>query len=310
MDSKQQALIRLSEIFSEASRLFKILAEEAAPEEAQVSIQTVGAVTSEMDGRLLDKLNAGSDATRQLLEKKGIEIRTIGQISTEADGLLILAGVMGKKCATIKRFIDQIKRAQSSRRPISLDLSGSSQEAIADITLVAKMANQAGLLPNYRYLKSPRYKLFADAPVSPLAINFFNGQWLELYALKIVCDAATEFGLQLYPLYHVQIALPNGDQFDLDVVFVVGSSLVWVEAKTGDDFERLLPKYKVISELICASPDHAILLWSGYEKSNAMLSARGAIARMTLCTPDDFPGYVNHLLTGEGLRGENGTELA
>ncbi len=319
MDGKRQALTRLSEIFSEASQLFKVLAdmeEHGAPSddflhsESQIRAQSNEAVSSEASHAASNEERATGGLTRKLLEEKGLVIQNIAQIPPQAEGLLTLAGVMGQKYKTIRPFLSHIKKAQSSRRSISLDLSKFSQETIADITLVANLANQAGLLPNYRYLKSPRYKLFADAPVSPLAINFFTGEWLELFALKAVRDFAMRAGLEVYPLSHVGVVLPNGDQFELDLVFTLGADLAWVEAKTGNDFERLLPKYRAISEMICSSQRDAILLWSNYDKSNSMLSARGVLARMTLCAPDEFPVYISGLFTAGVQQRDDETELA
>jgi hypothetical protein len=234
----------------------------------------------------------GDNPTRYLLEQKGLEIRNVGQ---EHEGLLALSGVMGQKIETIRPLLDQIKRSQASRKRLFLNLQGQPQESIADITLFALQANKAGLLPNYRYLRSPQYKLSADSPISPTAINFFTGQWLELYALKTAYEIEAKSGRKLCPLSQVQVQLPNGDQFDLDLVFTVNGRLVWVEAKTTDSFERLLPKYKVISELICDSPMDAILLWLNYDSGNSLLATRGMLAKMTLCDLKEFPSYISGL---------------
>jgi len=195
-------------------------------------------------------------------------------------------------------LIKAIKRAQSSRSALSLSLRDQPQEVIADVTLVASMASKAGLLPNYKYLRSPQYRLFCDAPVSPIAINFFTGQWLELFALQAVREAEAAFGVDTHPVAGVHVELPNGDQFELDLVFTVDGRLVWVEAKTTDDFAGLLPKYKTISQALCRSERDAILLWSGFERGDALQATRGALARMTLCSPDGFPDYVAGLLNG------------
>jgi hypothetical protein len=319
MGPKQKALSRLAELLAEASQLLKLLAEDegstgpadqAPARENDVAHQFVAVAKPEGNDRPAAENGTDRGVTGELLKAKGITIRNVGLVPSEAEGLLTLAGLMGRKFRTVKPLLDQIKRAQSSRRAISIDLSKLPQDAVADITLVANLANRAGLLPNYRYLKSPRYKLFSDAPVSPLAINFFTGQWLELYALKTVRETSTKYGLDLCPLSHVQVELPNNDQFDLDLVCTLGSRIVWVEAKTSDDFERFLPKYKAVSSLICESPRDAILLWSSYESSDTILSARGVLARMTLCAPDEFPVYIAHLVGAAMQPGEDDRELA
>lgn len=309
-----EVLVRVADLLEEASGLLRRLAEEGTESEDRRQVRSGGAhgaeapapeVVESAGGEVRERVTADNETVR-LLSEKGIGIRRIGDVSAEEEGLLTLARVMGRKASTIVPLVKAIKRAQSSRSALSLSLRDQPQEVIADVTLVASMASKAGLLPNYKYLKSPQYRLFCEAPVSPVAINFFTGQWLELFALQTVREAEAAFGVDTHPVAGVHVELPNGDQFELDLVFTVDGRLVWVEAKTTDDFAGLLPKYKAISQSLCRSERDAILLWSGFERGDVLQSTRGALARMTLCSPDGFPEYVAGLLSGG--QGNGGAE--
>jgi hypothetical protein len=304
MSDARDILLRLSELFAEASKLFKALAAGQPSTCVRAIEETIGTVESSSPSKIPEMYGASNDASKgdpeitlNLLKNAGIQVKRTGKLPEGAEGLIMLANVMGKKHRTIEPLLHQIKRAQSSRQRIFMDLSGYTQEAISDITLVSSLANAAGLLPNYRYIKSPSKKLSADAPVSPIAINFFTGQWLELYALNVVRNAEEKYNLYVAPSWGLHVQLPNGDQFELDLVFNLAGRLVWIEAKTTDDFESYIPKYKKISEALCKSVSDAILLWSNYDPANVMLSARGALARMTLCSPAEFPKYVATLFS-------------
>jgi len=102
--------------------------------------------------------------------------------------------------------------------------------------------------------------------------------------------------VDLCPVTGVDVVLPNGDQFDLDLLFCVDGRLIWVEAKTSDDFSRHLPKYRQISSLLCDSEADAVLLWTRFDGNDPLLATRGSLARMTLCGPGDFPDYVARLV--------------
>ncbi|GAB6080685.1 hypothetical protein [Hydrogenophilus hirschii] len=208
---------------------------------------------------------------------------------------------MAKKYDTIRPLLQKVKQAQASGQGIYLNLQKEPQQTISDITNVATLANKAGLLPNYKYLKSPKYQLFCDSPRSPVAINFFTGQWLELFALSVVREIEIMAATPLSPFCGVHVELPNGDQFDLDLVLSIANRLIWVEAKTTNNFGDLLPKYKKISELLCASAEDAILLWSGFDEMDKVQATRGTLARMTVCSPRQFPTYVRNLLKQYGV---------
>ena len=234
----------------------------------------------------------------QLLAQRDITVRGSLQFNDNEQGLLTLAHVIGRKYATVERLLHKIKQAQSSRRHISMDLSRLPQQQIADITLVAHLAHKAGLLTGHQYTKSPRYRLQLDAPRDPMAINFFTGQWLELFVAKIVESQRETFDGDFRAAYRIVVSLPNGDQFDLDAVLAIGQRLIWVEAKTTDDFTRHLRKYRHVSRLLCESSRDAILLWAGYENRGDLFAAtRGAVAHMTLCAPSTFEKLLLERLT-------------
>ena len=286
-----------------AKHLFNDLL-EAEPEEFSTtdSCSSSPTVTSGLEREYPNK-------TLLLLQQRGVKIKSTNQLIAEEEGLLTLAGIMGMKYDTIRPLLHHIKRAQSSGRRIFLNLKDEPQENIADITLVANLSHKAGLLPSYKYVKSPQYKLYCEPPISPIAINFFTGHWLELYALRVVRDIEAKSATDLSAVSGVHIELPNGDQFDLDLIFSVADRLIWVEAKTADDFSGLLPKYKRISELLCATDEDAIILWSTFHEMDRLKSTRGTLARMTVCSPKEFPTHIQNRLKQYGV-GPDENELA
>lgn len=233
----------------------------------------------------------------ELLEARGVRVEHTADPTVGGEGLVTLARFIGSKHATVSRFLLELKRARSSGRPVRLDLRDATQEELADITLLANHAYRAGLLPRYEYRRSPRRLLLCEPPVSPVAINFFNGTWLELFALQTVRELAVSTGVSLTPRVGVQVRLPDDDRFELDVVCAQEDRLIWIEAKTTDGFSHQLPKYRGVSELICDSPRHAVLLWTG-GRPHHLEATRGSLARMTVCAPETLRGHLLELVRG------------
>jgi len=287
--NQQKALLRLADLFQEAATILRTLAESSEKKESPIEAEAEAATDAAPDPeKASPAVSEPASQTRALLARRGVEVLRTTEIEEEERGLLTLARLMAQWHSAIKPLLQQIKRAQSSRQRVHLNLQHHSEAEIHAITQVATLAERAGLLPNYRYLRSPTRQLFCDAPISPLAINFFTGRWLELFAFGVVRKLEQRLGKPFDPLLDAHVRLPNGDQFDLDLVFAWQGRLIWIEAKTTNDFSLLLPKYQSISKLLCRERDDAILLWSNFDPEDEMMRARGQQARMRLCDPGSF----------------------
>ncbi len=288
--SEQQILHRLSQLLAECAALCESLCARRATEGG--SLQAAAPAAPEASA-----LAAG--AALDHLERLGVQVLRHAPITDAERGLLALASQMAKKYESIKPLLQRIKRAQSSGETITMKLASADQQQVNDITQMARLAHEAGLLPSFHYAKSPVYQLRCAAPNSPVAINFFTGEWLELYAYAALLDAAAEAGWTPDALLRAQVRLPNGDEFDLDLCFLTpAGQLVWVEAKTGNDFAQLLPKYARIAQQLALSQDHAWLLWADFDADNPMQATRALVSGMRLVPLDAFPVLLQTAIAG------------
>lgn len=97
-------------------------------------------------------------------------------------------------------------------------------------------------------------------------------------------------------LWGATVTLPNGEDFELDLVFSRGEDLYWVEVKTTDDYSEMLHKYAKVVNMLTGTAERAILLWSDYDKNNPILSLRSSLANMTLVDIPSFKETITSLL--------------
>ncbi len=306
-DDTKQYFKRLANLFGEASRIFNELSKSGM----DIEISSIGkkapfeqpATETEPSEDQVDEAvqAAGSCGTsvQEYLAKKNIEVVNVLEVSEEEKALLTLADVVFKKYHNVREFLYKLKRFQGKGVSVYMDLNGKSQEEISDITLLANLAHKAGLLPRYHYKRSPYYKLYCDPPATPLGINFFTGEWLELAAYSIIQELMGNYQsrISMDLLSRAQIRLPNDDQFDLDICLLVGDDdLVWVEAKTTEEYNYQLPKYSNISKLICKDRSHSILLCSEFIDNDEYAALKAKQANMTASSINEFEGMVQSIL--------------
>ena len=156
-----------------------------------------------------------------------------------------------------------------------------------------------GLIPEFKYNRSPVKQVICWPPQTPLAINFITGRWLEIFVYKILEKFVRENEEieSAIIAQRVVFTIPGGDRFDLDAVIITKElDIIWIEAKTSKDFNYKLPKYKIVSEAICRDKKQAILLCPALHKGANEALLIGESAQMTVSGLDDFEATLREAL--------------
>lgn len=219
---------------------------QAVPSDPSASSGTASAQPSAAEpSSAID--NASSSSTRAtlraFLEERGIEIKTSRQSEDADDVLDHLAHFMGSHYDHIEAVYKQVKRAVNGGRGFNLNLSHASQDEVSASTQFCTRLHRLAFLTDYVYLNSPRYQIHAKAAHDPRAIQFLTGGWLERYVRQTVRTCLSDAGEKVALLSNAQIVLPNGDDFELDLVAQYGERVLWLEAKTGN-YQRHVGKYR------------------------------------------------------------------
>ena len=120
------------------------------------------------------------------------------------------------------------------------------------------MLSSYAFLSAYKYTKHTKTIYAAPQRVGTV-INFFTGGWFERYIYFRIHSLLSQNRLEFTDLLNPQITFFNGDDFELDLLFLVGNQPLWVECKTGD-YQAYITKYADTRKLLGVAKHRAILV--------------------------------------------------
>lgn len=219
-----------------------------------------------------EKVYSKSDNTeiKDFLKSKSIKVKSV-PLEQEADEVLSgIALLMGNRYSLIKKFYERIKSNMNPGRSFSMNLRNEPQETVSNICQLGTRLHRMAFLEEYRYQKSPKFILSARPSRNPKALNFFSGKWLEQFIKAQVIELIQSSNSQIRYSYllNPQIVLPNGDNFELDILFKIEEDFFWFEAKTGD-YQRYIEKYSRMSSLLELGLENSFMVLTGISKNSA-----------------------------------------
>lgn len=208
---------------------------------------------------------AGPSVLETFLHSRGIQIK-VAPADDAADQVIdSLSLYLGERYDGLSGLLLKIKRAMQTGVPITESLKNRSQQDVSSACQFCTRLHEVAFLEQYQYFRSPTYLIKAKTTTLPRAQRFFGGQWLERFILQKVKDVhaqvAAEVSGQLDFAYLInpQIILPNGDDFELDILAAFGPSVYWIEAKSGD-YQQHVAKYSKFARFLGLDYDHALMV--------------------------------------------------
>jgi len=228
----------------------------------------------------------------EFLNSKNITVKYI-KPEDEADKILDnIALFMGDRYTQIKKIYDLIKRTMNTGGSFRLDMKNYQQDEISSITQLGHNLHQIAFLEEYKYLKSPKFLLFGKVNRIPKALNFFAGGWLERYIKTAIIESIRKYSVRFSYLKNPQIQLPNGDDFELDILFNIENEIFWFEAKTGE-YQRYVQKYSNVAKILGLDYEHSYMILSDITESSA--HALKSMFKMTVVRIDDFSKHIEEV---------------
>lgn len=227
------------------------------------------------------------DILRGFLSDRGIKIKSERERDDADEVLDRLAVLMGSRFRHVRTFYERLKSAMSAGRSFTLNLRNESKEVVSSTCQLATELHRIAFLEEYRYRKSPQYLLYARPSRLPRALNFLAGGWLERYAVAQAVDAARTCNPSVRCSYlkNPQIILPNGDDFELDVLFEAEGEIYWMELKTGE-YQRHIAKYSRMSRLLGLNRNRCYMVLTDLPSASA--ASLSALFRMTVVPLEDL----------------------
>lgn len=189
---------------------------------------------------------------RKWLLDRGVTIRQLVSESPFEESFDRLALRLGRDFENLSDFYQALKRRiGGSPAPKSIVLKNYTADKINRVLQFGEELRRNGFLKEFRYIKPTRTLLFVPQPDGRVA-NFITGNWLERYVVITV----TEHLRKLYPgqtvevLTNPRVTLPDGTDFELDVLIACDAAVLWFECKTGKDYPAYLAKYGLVAKKV------------------------------------------------------------
>jgi len=221
------------------------------------------------------------------LNSRGIRIKVRPRDDAADQVIDSLSLYLGERYAALSGLLGKIKRAMQTGMPITESLKDRPQQDVSSVCQFCTRLHQIAFLEEYKYFRSPAYLIRAKTTTLPKAQRFFGGQWLERFILQKVKSvhaqvAAEVSGTLTYEhLINPQIILPNGDDFELDILAAIGSSIYWIEAKSGD-YQQHVAKYSKFARLLGLDYHHSFMVLTDVPDDRC--DALSSLFSMTVCS--------------------------
>jgi len=239
----------------------------------------------------------GQAVLEPFLNSKGISIKVL-QPEDPSDQIIdSLSIFLGERYNALSSVLLKIKRAMQTGLPITESLKGRPQVDVSSVCQFCNRLHEIAFLEQYQYQRSPMYLIRAKTTTLPKAQRFFGGQWLERFILQKVkaihAQISAEVG-SVVPfefLINPQIVLPNGDDFELDVLVSMGDAIYWIEAKSGD-YQQYINKYSKFARTLGLDYEHSLMVLT--DVVDDLCDELSSLFAMTVC---NLHGFEEKLLS-------------
>ncbi|MDR2174786.1 MAG: MarR family transcriptional regulator [Synergistaceae bacterium] len=226
---------------------------------------------------------------QNFLTEHGVQLVALPDESGLDPRLSQIAAFLGKYLSCVQPFYTRLKATLNVGEEIQFPLLGFQGRDVTHTLNFCKMLKNIGFLAAFTYRRAPHYTIVARLARTPAAINFLSGGWLEHYirdkVVSIVTTHPSTLDTPFAFMKNPRIVLPGDEDFEFDFLMLIGSSVFWIEAKTGE-YMDYLAKYSRVSKLLNLNRNSNLLVLVDAPKPDANISARYGIS---CCSVDEFP---------------------
>jgi hypothetical protein len=173
------------------------------------------------------------------------------------------AQFLGDRFDSLRSFYAAVKqRIGGSPYPKTVSLKNLVPQQIADVAQFGYDLKRNSFLGDFRYDKKQKL-VFFEPQNHGLVTNFFTGGWLERYVLLKTKEYLSRItnASEVEILKNPQIVLPDGSDFELDLLIGASSIVLWLECKTGSNYPEYVARYgQIAKKYMRIPPTHCALV--------------------------------------------------
>jgi len=263
------------------------------------TLKSIEPDTNDFNNNSEEQKDETENKIERFLHSKNIKIKNIISDEIFSDIIDSLSLSLGKNYNIFSDLLSRIKSNMQRGDSFTLSIKEYPSEHIHSICEFCLKLHEIAFLEQYKYYKSPHCIIKAKTSTLSVAQNFFSGKWLERYVFQIVkniVDSITkeiDRPLRFSYLTNPQVMPPNGNDFELDLIFCIENIFYWVESKTND-FQLYINKYSKVSRMIGLDNKHSIMVLPDVklDVSNVLTS----IFNINVCKLSEFETYLTDLI--------------
>ncbi|MHA1792530.1 MAG: Card1-like endonuclease domain-containing protein [Promethearchaeota archaeon] len=201
---------------------------------------------------------------REFLIEKGIIIREY-KISHSPDNVFDeLALFLGERFTSLQKIHDTIRKNLSSGKSFVLNLYSATKEEISNTTSFCKRLHDVAFLKSYLYHKTNKI-IHCTPQRYGKVINFFTGGWFERFVFIKIEELLISNDLEFQKAINLKITMRNGNDFELDLFFLINNKPLWVECKTSD-YQNYIKKYSDVRSQLGVPKNRSFLIILGIDE--------------------------------------------
>lgn len=180
-----------------------------------------------------------------------------------------VAEAIGSDLGLFKEVVDRIRWSQQKEHTSTLiHLDKKSAEHAKALTRFCQQLYDYSFVAKC-FVNKPENNLRLVLQTAPAIRQFFNGEWLEWHALMCSLRYAKERGRRFSCARGLELALANGDPYELDVFMLIdGEKPVCIECKSGE-FRQNIDRYLTLKKRLCLDARQFVMCIAGLEEEKA-----------------------------------------
>jgi stress response protein SCP2 len=193
----------------------------------------------------------------------------VNETATDTSGFFDeVAVILGNNYELLKIVSDTIKRRQFKNYDKAyIDLSNYNDQ---DAEMIKKFCKQ---LYNYTFVARYFYdnktkKIILTLQSASKIVSFFNGEWLEWYAMMKIATLCHEKNINFSCIRNMLI-YPAFEQaqYEIDLFFLINGTPLFIECKSGE-YRGFIDKYSRLRKKLFMRREHFIMLISGIQEEH------------------------------------------
>lgn len=222
----------------------------------------------------------------------------VNESATDTSGFFDEVAIMlGDDYKLLKIVSDTIKRRLfKGYEKAYIDLTRHSEQQIETIKTFCKYLYNYTFVTRYFYDNKTK-KVILNLQTATKIVNFFNGEWLEWYAMMKIATLCHNNNISFCCIRNMKI-YPNfeNSHYEVDVFFLINNTPLFIECKSGE-YRGFIDKYSKLRQKLFINKQSFLMLISGVQQEQ--INGLNAMFDITFINEAMLFNHVQHIINSK-----------